>query len=61
MHFIFLSSNHIEQIKEYIRGRKIQKVLLLSNISEEEKNSIINLCAIYAINFAYPKILPEVY
>ena len=60
-HYTYLSPNEIEKIEEYIRGKKIERVLLISGLSDQNKNRIIKLCSIYAISFLYPKILPEVY
>lgn len=39
----------------------MQRVLLLASIEDTKKAEIIKLCSIYAVAFAYPKILPEVY
>lgn len=59
--YIYLNPEKIIDIENKIRQRKIDRVLLIANIDEEEKRQIIKLCSIYAISFSYPKILPEVY
>ncbi|GAB0174792.1 MAG: sugar transferase [Candidatus Altimarinota bacterium] len=60
-HYIYLDATEIQIIEESIRQKKIDRVLLLDPLGENEKAKIVKLCSIYGISFSYPKILPEVY
>ena len=52
----------MDTIHTLIREKKVEKVLLLDGkIPEDQKNSLISLCSIYGVRFAYPKILPQVH
>jgi lipopolysaccharide/colanic/teichoic acid biosynthesis glycosyltransferase len=59
--YTYISPKEIDTIETTIRNWNLSRVLLLWQLDEIHKIKIIKLCSIYAVSFAYPKILPEVY
>jgi exopolysaccharide biosynthesis polyprenyl glycosylphosphotransferase len=59
--YTYILPSEIDKIEHKIRNGDINRVLLLWQLDEPHKIKIIKLCSIYAVSFAYPKILPEVY
>ncbi|MBP9812524.1 sugar transferase, partial [Candidatus Gracilibacteria bacterium] len=59
--YTYILPTEIDKIEHKIRNGDINRVLLLGQLDESHKIKIIKLCSIYAVSFAYPKILPEVY
>lgn len=50
-----------EKISELLRKKQIDTVLLMTEMTENEKTHIIKLCSVYGIPFCYPSVSASIY